>query len=396
MPRYEVYPTRYDALGAVDEALPVRGLSFSLPLNDHGECTFEATAEPGRSFWRAALALPFSGVLVTRDGVPYWAGLLTDERQSGPRSFSFTAREWGWFFEEKVPVAPRVWTGANDHDIFRDLITYAQLVPGQNVLVEVGTTLGATTSDRVVTAWDKTTVGREFRSVADADGGPEWYFGAGGTLEAPRRFLQLGDRLGHTSAETVLEYVEDTEPVTRPDPPPLVTLMGDLFPGPAPLVPVRRAGGNVIALARSRSLGEAATVVVATGAGEDAAQLKSTATASTLLSRGWPRMTAFSDYNDVSVKATLDRHAAADLGKRAGIATGYSLVTLDGDPTADWTQTPRGSTVRVILDTDVYGGDRPVGGTNGFDARCLGVTVRVPDSGDAQIEWSIGDVLEIR
>ena len=388
MPLYEVYPTRYDTASIVDEVLPARGLTFSMPLNDHGECTFEATVEPGRSFWRPALALPFSGVVVTRDGVPVWSGMLTDERASGPRTFSFTAREWGWFFEEKVPAAPRVWDDVNDHIIVRDLINDAQSVPGQDVQVQLGSTLGAAVSSKVIASWDKTTTGRELRSVADAEGGPEWYFGITGTLDAPVRVLTLGDRLGHTESETVLEYVEDTEPA------PLALLLGGPFPGPPMLLPVRRAGGNVIAQARSRSLTEAATVLVATGAGEDAAQLKSTATATNLLGRGWPRMTAFSDYNDTSVKATLDRHAKADLAKRAGIATGYSLVTLDGDP--DWTQTPRGSTVRVVLDTDVYGADRPVGGPDGFDARCLSVTVRVPDSGDAQVEWTVADTLEVQ
>lgn len=395
MPRYEVYATRFDSTGIVDELVPARGLSFSMPLNDHGECSFTASVEPGRSFWRPALSMPFSGVLVARDGVPWWSGILTDERPAGPRSFGFTAREWGWFFEEKVPAVPRSWADANDHAIFRDLIDDAQAIAGQNLMVETGSTIGATTSDRVVNAWDKTTVGREFRSVADAEGGPEWYFATAGTMEAPRRLLVLGDRLGHTQAQTVLEYVEDTEAYAAPDAPPTVTLLGDLFPGPAPLVPVRRGGGNVIAQGRSRSLAEAATVVVATGSGEEAAQLRSTAPATSLLAQGWPRMTSFSDYNDVVKSATLARHASADLAARAGIATGYSLVTLDGDPSADWTQTPRGSTVRVVLDTDVYGADRPVGGADGFDARCIGITVRVPDAGEAQVEWSVADVLEV-
>lgn len=394
MARYDVYVTRFDATGVIEQ-VPARGLSFSLPLSDHGECSFDATVEPGRSLWRPALALPFSGVLVARDGVPWWDGIVTDERQTGGRTFSFNAREWGWFFEQKVPAVPRVWNDVNDHVIFRQLVSDAQAVSGQNVLVELGTTLGARVSDRSVTAWDKTTVGREFRSVGEADGGPEWYFQAGGTLDAPRRQLILADRAGHATAEAVLEYVEDTEPYRAPAGPPTVALLGDLFHGNAQQVPVRRAGGNVVAQSRSRTLAEAATVVVATGSGEEAAQLRSTATASTLLSRGWPRMTETADFNDVSVKATLDRHAASELAKRAGVATGYSLVTLDGDLSADWTQTPRGSTVRVVLDTDVYGADRPVGGANGFDARCTNVVVRVPDSGSAQVEWQVSDVLEV-
>ena len=395
MPRYEVYATRYDSLGIVDELVPARDLTFSLPLNDHGECTFTATVEPGKSFWRAALALPFAGVLVSRDGVPVWEGLVIEERPSGPRSFQFTAREWGWFFEEKVPAVPRTWSKANDHLIFRQLISDAQAISGQNLLIELGSTLGSTVSDRVVALWDKTTVGREFRSVADAEGGPEWYIQSGGTLDAPRRQLILGDRLGQADPQMVLEYVEDTEEYQAPDAPPVVTLLGDLFPGVAPQVPTRRAGGNVIAQGRSRTLAEAATVAVATGSGEEAAQLRSTATASNLLALGWPRMTSFSDYSDVTVKATLNRHAAADLKAVAGIATAYSLVTLDGDPTADWSQTPRGSSVRVVLDTDVYGGDRPVGGADGFTARCINTLVRVPDSGSAQIEWQVDETLEV-
>lgn len=398
MALYEVFTTRYDSLGVVEQ-VPARGLSFSLPLSDHGECSFSATVEPGKSLWRSAVALPFSGVLVARDGVPWWTGLLIAEQQSGPRTFGFTAREWGWFFEEKVPAVPRSWTSwvnGNDHQIFRDLVSDAQAIAGQNVQIELGTTMGVSTSDRTVNDYDKTTVGREFRSVADAEGGPEWYFQAGGSLDAPKRQLVLGDRLGHAEAETVLEYVEDTEPYRAPTPPPTVTLLGDLFPGQEPQqVPVRRAGGNVIAQARTRGLDEAATVVRATGSGEEAAQMRSVASASTLLAQGWPRMTEFADFTDVTQQTTLDRHATAELAKRAGIATGYSLVTLDGDPTADWTLTPRGSTVRVLLDTDVYGADRPVGGPDGFDARCLDMVVRVPDSGAAQVEWRIADVLEV-
>lgn len=396
MPHYEVYATRYDSAGIVEELVPARGLEFSLPLSDHGECTFTATVESGRSLWRAALALPFSGILVARDGVPVWSGLTIAEQQTGPRSFGFTAREWGWVFEEKIAItAARTWTRTNDHQMMRDLVTQAQAVARQNFLIEVGDTLGAQVSDRTVNAWDKTTVGREWRSIGDADGGPEWYTNTAGTLETPRRILVQGDRLGHVDPVAVLEYVEDTLPVDPLRPLPTVTLLGNLYPGPAPVVPVRRAGGNVIALSRSRSLANAATVVIATGSGEEAAQLRSTATASTLLAQGWPRLTAFSDYRDVTVQSTLNRRAQADLKDMAGIATGYSLVTLEDDPTADWTQTPRGSSVRVVLDTDVYGGDRPVGGADGFVARCIDMAVRVPDSGSAQVEWRIEDRLEV-
>ena len=109
---------------------------------------------------------------------------------------------------------------------------------------------------------------------------------------------------------------------------------------------------------------------------------------SKLLASGWPRMTRTASDSDVTVKATLQRHANADLKAAEGFATAYSLVTLDGDP--DWVSVPRGSTMTVSLDTDVYAGPRPLE----FATRVLGLTVRVPDSGLAQVEWLTATVQE--
>src|SRR5690242_14872951 len=229
MPRYEMYATRFDNPHIVEELIPARNLEFSLPLSDHGVATFSATVEPGRSFWRPSIALPMSGILIARDGIPVWQGWVTDERPDGPRSFSFTAKEWGAFFAQ-VPAVVRTWTQVNDHQIFRDLITDAQAVSGQDVKVVVdSTTFGASLSDRTINSWDDTTVEREFQSVSSAIGGPEWYFGTTGDLDNPVRQLVLGDRLGLTSTDNipVLEFVEDTEDYQAPDAPPVVALLGD-------------------------------------------------------------------------------------------------------------------------------------------------------------------------
>ena len=99
-------------------------------------------------------------------------------------------------------------------------------------------------------------------------------------------------------------------------------------------------------------------------------------------------MTRWFQHGGVSSPDTLKRHANADLASIKGIATGYSLVTLDGDP--DWTDIGRGSTMRVILDTDLYGA-RPYQ----FEARMLNLTVDVPDEGgSAQLTWDLAETLE--
>jgi hypothetical protein len=384
--RYEVYATRWDDPHIIEELIPARDLEFSMPLSDHGECSFTARVESGRSFWRSALTQYLSGVLVARDGVPVWQGWLVADDETGDREFTFRAVEWGFFFAT-CPAVVKTWSSTNDCVIFRDLVDSAQVVAGQDVKVQTGDAVGASFSDRTVNAWDDTTTESEFRSVSDAQGGPEWYFGTTGTLENPVRQLYLGDRLGTTDPAAMLEFVEDTAEPTFPGPVPTVTLLGNLFPGQSPVVPTRRAGGNVIAKARLRQ-SNSATSWVGFGAGDGPAQYR-VVKDSPLLGQGWPKVTRSTQYSDIKRYATLQRRVQADLDAAEGFATGYSLVTLESDP--DWTLVPRGSSVLVSLDTDVYAGPRPLE----FSTRVLNTTVRVPDDGEAQVQWDVATVQEV-
>lgn len=383
---YEVYATRWDDAHIVEELIPARGLEFSMPLSDHGECAFQATVEPGRSFWRPALAAAMSGILICRDGVPKWSGLMLGETQSGPRTFDFTFAEWGSAFET-VPAVPLALTNTNDHILFRRLITDAQAIDGQNYLVQMGTTEGASVSDLTIAAWDSVMVEEQFRRLGEAQGGPEWYFAASGTFENPTRTLVLGDRLGSTEPATVLEYVENTEEYRAPEAPPTLTTLGNIFPTLAPYVLVDgRRGGNVIAHPARRQV-PGSTVALAIGDGEQAAQLRATAEATSLLTAGFPRRTRSARYSGVSIAATLQRHADADLAAARGMVTSYTLTTYEDDP--DWTGVARGSTVRVELDTDVYASTRPLS----FEARVLDMAVHVPDTGPVVVNWTIGEVI---
>jgi len=375
---YEVYACRWDDAHVVEEIIPARGLEFSLPLSDHGECSFSATVEPGRSFWRPALSVAMSGVLICRDSVPVWTGRMLDERQTGPRTFAFTFAEWGSAFED-VPAVPYTYTRDNDHAIFRDLISRAQAIPGQDVGIILGSTLGATASDLTINPWDTTTVEEEFRRLGESANGPEWYVAATGTLANPTRTLVLGDRLGSTEPGPVLEYVEATEGwLPPPSPPP--TPLGNVFPAAQ-----NYSGGNVIAHPSRRQI-PGITAAIAVGAGEQGAQLRKYAEADDLLTAGFPRRTKTARYSDVSIEATLQRHADADLAAGRGMTTAYTLSTLDGDP--DWTGVARGDTVRVILDTDVYATERPLI----FTSRVLDIAVGVQDVGPAVINWLVAEV----
>lgn len=390
MTTYAVYATRFDDVHVVEELIPARGLSFSMPLSDDGDASFSATVEPGRSLWRAAIGLPFSGILIARDGVPVWQGRVNGERQTGSRSFQFTAREWGsWFADCPAPQADYLLT--ESHAAFRNLIANAQAVAGQDVKVTAQATTGASVAGVQVNAWDTQSVADVFRSIAEADSGPEWYFGTGGTLANPVRALTLGDRLGSKTAVDVLHYVESTLDWAPTPKDAGVTLLSNLFPiGAAPVQDLPRRGGNVLAVARDRDLSRSATQVIATGDGSEVAQLRKTSQASKILAQGWPKITRYTQHGSVSDPATLQRLAQSDLASMSGIATRYSLSTFDGDP--DWTMVPRGSTMRVILDTDVYAIDRPYS----FESRLLDLTVDVDDNGPAQVSWALAEVMEAR
>lgn len=383
---FEVYATRWDDPHVIEQ-IPAQGLEFTLPLSDHGECSFSATVEAGRSFWRPALNPAVSGVMVCRDGVPVWSGKVWSERQSGPRTFEFTCAEWGSAFE-RMPAVAKTYTDENDHVIFRDLITQAQAITGQDMRITLGATLGASTSDLTINPWDDTTVEAQFTQLSNADGGPEWYFHTTGTLQAPVRFLVLGDRLGRTDAVDILEYVESTTEWTAPESPPQPTTLGNLFPGAQPYAVLDgNRGGNIIAQpARSQDASGSATVAIAIGSGDQKAQLRYTSVADDLINAGYPRQTMSTSYPDVSKADTLVRHANADLAAARGVVTGYTLSTYEDDP--DWTQIERGDTVRVSLDTDVYAGQRPLE----FEARVLSMAVSVPDTGPAQVNYTLATV----
>lgn len=380
---YEVYATRWDNPSVVEERIPASGLEFTLPLSDHGEATFSATVDPGRSFWRPALSAAVSGILICRNDVPVWSGRVWSESQSGPRTFDFTCAEWGSFFE-RIPAVPKGYWGVTDQSIFVDLIAQAQAISGQNANIALPSPTGGTLMDLTINPWDDTTVEAQYRQIGDADGGPEWYFGTAGTMDAPLRPLVLGSRLGSTVPVAALEYVEDTEQWNGYSAPPKSGVLGNTFPGPQPYARIGRKGGNVFAHpARTQDATVSATVAVAIGSGDQTAQIRSTASADDLLAAGFPRQTISAQYSDVVEPATLQRHANADLAAARGMVTTWTLSTFDNSP--DWTQVQRGDVVRVILDTDVYAGERPLV----LDTRLLKLAVSVQDDGPAQVNWSV-------
>jgi hypothetical protein len=391
VPKYEVYATRWDDPHVVEDLIPAKGIEFTLPIKDHGELSFSATKEPGLSVWRSALAPLMSGCLVTRDDQPVWSGFLWSETQPGARTFAFKAAEWGSFLE-RIPAIAWSYSDELDEAIIVDLIQRASEVAGQDAKITLPTPGGDVRSDVTINPWDDVSVEAKLRQLGDAIDGPDWYFGTAGNLADPIRQLVLGERLGDVTSRTLLQYVEASEPVPAISGPPQLSALGNVFPAVPPSTEGwwLRRGGNVIAPPkRSRDGAGSATATRAIGAGEERAQLNAYDEAADLLDGGWPRLTTTSSYTDVTEQATLQRKATGDLTSRAGLLTAYTLTTFDGDP--DWTEIGRGSTVSVSLDTDAYGGPRPLE----FDSRLVDLAVKVQDAGEALVNWTTLSRMEV-
>lgn len=396
---FEVYATRWDSPGIVSEIIPARDLTFSFPNSGHGEASFSATVEPGRSFWRASIGGTRSGILIAESqdngpSVPIWAGRLKNEPQQGPRGFQFNAVEWGSGFDW-FPAVVDEWDNVVDTTLVSDIVTRVQQVAGQNLsIAPLVVSPTSARSDLTVPTWDTRTAGDVLTELGNAEGGPEWWCGVTGSLRQPKRVYALAQTHGDQSGNAAtLEYVEDTPEAQQPPSKPTMAMLGQLFPGQPPVWPtgrLGRRGGNVLSCQRTQDPEKSATRIVATGEGQEATQKRATATADNLLAAGWPLITRTVSFPDVSDLRTLQRHADAELAASAGLMTGYALVTRGSQP--DWRKISRGSMVRVSLDTDVYAGPRPLN----FTTRVLNKTIAAADDGgDELIRWDLANVLEV-
>ena len=396
---FEVYATRWDSSEIVSQLIPAKGLSFSFPLCDHGEASFTAQVEnTGRSFWRSSLRGVRSGILIAESqdngpSIPLWAGRLAGEPQQGPRGFQFTAKEWGSAFDW-FPAVEDEWDNVVDTSLVADIVTRVQQVSGQNLNVTpriVQPTVSR--SDLTVNPWDNRSAGDVLDELSNREGGPEWYAGVGGSLRNPERFYALAQTHGDQLNPKVLEYVEDTPDAPGGSHRQQVALLSSLFPGQPPQWStgrLGRRGGNVLSFQRVDNTDRSATVIVAYNGNPEGAQLRATAVAQNLIDAGFPRITRTVSFSDVKDLRTLQRHADAELRASAGLLTGYQVVTRGSRP--DWRQITRGSLMKLIADTDVYAGARPLT----VSTRLLNMTIAVPDDGgQEQVRWDFADVLEV-
>lgn len=337
----------------VMDVLPIQGLSFDDYIGKTGSLSGTIPVPD------AAMAARVQGAIVSgrtmlwleRDQNIVWSGIcwVDTPTRSERGLWSLPIQGAGtesYFRLHRQVTETQVFTGADQLDIARGLITYAQGKAGGNIGVEIDPTLmSGTTRTRTYLSYDLGYVGQLIDQLGATQGGFEWRInGYRDAAGARHKMLQLGyPTIQVGSTDTVLN---SPGPITAYKLPRDATVQANAWTA-------RGASVNTNQAATSYPLMSGPW----TTPGDYAI--------------GWPRLDGSADYSTTDVQADLDLRAQADLARQVRpVLIPQVRINLAA------TSLPQlGSTVRLRI--------RDLWYPNGYDARfrVVGYTVTPPERG---------------
>lgn len=346
------------------DLLTGRQLSFQLPMlidsysrEINGAGSFSGTVSLDAEDDPVPLLQPRRTALwVARDDSLRWGGIVWPVTPDiGNRTMAVSASSFLSYFDRREIRDTLTFAQDDQLDIFRALIDYAQSAPGGNIRVEVSGELSGVLRDRTYDGSEVKKLGEALSELAQVENGFEYaedfYFDETGQ---PVAVIRLGyPHLG----------TEDT---------------GLVFAYP----------GNVTAYSWPSDPANSANSMMAIGAGEGSAMLRSIANDDAELAAGYPLLESSVSYKDISVQASLDGHAREDLSAQLGDAITPQLTVrtgaVDGPALGDWGM---GDHVRVMLTSPYH---RPrADGSAGYDGMLRIVAEEVHPGHDDQDESAV-------
>lgn len=341
--------------------LPLATTTFGLRLNGAGSLSADlpVTDPRVRSLDPINATLPGRTALyVDRDGVLLWGGIVWTRRTDQTNKLQLGAQEFESYFARRLITADAVFSQVDQLVIARSLITTAQNKPGGNIGVQVGTETSGVLRDRTYNGYELKPVLEALHQLSQVSNGFDYaidvfYDPVSG---APSKLLRLGyPRRGVVA-----------------------NLSGWLWEYP----------GNVQGYTWPEDATSQATTMYATGAGTPPGQLQSTAVGT---AAGYPLLESKQSYTDVSVQATLDGHAAADLAAMsAPVVVPTITVRADQDPTIGSYQV--GDELRLRITDDRFPGTPTSAGLD-VTKRIIAIDVTPPGSTTETVTVTLGDVV---
>jgi hypothetical protein len=323
---------------AVLDVLPVQGveyddyigktgsLSGTVPTSNARLAAAARTALlPGRTmlYLERAGQIAWGGVLWTRTPTRDARGFLSCQIQAAGLESVLRGH--------RLLYDTQTYAGTDQLEIARQLVAYAQAQTGGNLGIEIDySQTSGVLRDRTYNAYDLPWIGGLLDQLAAVQNGFEWriqvYRDAAGVRH---RALRLGYPLLTAGSQDI--------PLTSPA--------------------GRDGPGAITAYSLPEDATSQANSWQSRGATSNTNQAASSVPLMSALlttpadyTAGWPRLDGTSDYTDVTVQATLDAYASADLARHVRPVVIPSVRVL----TAQTQQPPLGSYVRLRITDDWY------------------------------------------
>lgn len=310
------YMARDLRTGALIEELPLGDVRFGHVLNGAGAlyATLKLNRKTtnGVSLDQAYIDATIpqrTAIWIDRDGRLVWGGIIWSRSyQHSAQRLDIQASEFWSYFRMRTLKIDKSYTNADQLDIARDLITYAQGLVGGNIGVTLDTTDSGVLRDRTqYFGYERKPIGEAIEQLANvADGFDFGIDTAYDVNHSPTAQLNFGyPRRGRIagSNELVFELGRNMFDITWPE-----------------------DGAN------------GANSITAIGAGEGASMLLVEITDTALIDAGYPLLDDSIQYKDVTRAETLADHAISELLIRSGsrIAAKFVVISTDDVPYGSW------------------------------------------------------------
>ncbi|WP_338932641.1 poly-gamma-glutamate hydrolase family protein [Streptomyces netropsis] len=313
------------------DALPVQRVSFDDYIGKVGSLrgTIAVPDEAMAARIKSAVVPGRTALWVERGDSLWWGGIVWTMTQAvddrGAASVDVQAATFDSYLERRVIDKTQTYAQVDQLAIARGLIGYAASLDGGDIGLRLDTRTSGVLRDRTYVAADVPRVREALDALASVEGGFEWHIRA-------YRDPITGERV---------KRLEFGYPTIKAGATPVMLT----YPGNVLTYSMPTDGTGLANTWQSRG------ATINTDVSAESRPLLSTAWVyPDKLAAGWPRLDGTSDYNTVSVKATLDAHAKADLARAREAVTIPSIrVRLDGEITPALL----GASVRLRV-TDVW------------------------------------------
>ncbi len=289
----------------------------------------------------AVLTTPARTMIVAfRDGRPMYGGIVWTRRpDSAKQSIEIGSSDWWSYFDHRFVLPTFIPDGTTtqtaqlnttfgqveQNDIARQLLAQAQAHVGGDLGIVPDTTVSGILRDRTYAGHELVDIATAFKQLAEVISGPDIMFGVSPELDANGRVVKImrigSPRLGQEGSPHVFEL-----------------------------------GSNVLDYTFNSDGTRMVTRQFASGEGVEAGQLIAVAEDDTRYAEGWPLLEQETNFSGVSLDATLQEHAVAELRRNTlPVVTPSLVVDASGRAAAGNKVFPAagefeaGDEVRVVL-----------------------------------------------